>query len=298
LPRVAVVTFERNIAVMGLRRGPWAHVARVLVLGAAPGCTEFADGADELAAPETAVAASLGEDEWACLAEESPPSPTVPVDRNRPLTYRASYLDLGTREAPPNLRVRACGIADPVCSAPLTSFVTADSNGIIELPLFHGFAGYVEVTSDVTVPLLAFFASTLTANTSTIFEEPVPRTLVQPSALVGLADVNGIDIDPTAGYIGIFSLNCSGRLTENVEFSMANQGQAVRFYFANNFPTIALEATTTDGVGGFVNVPGGAATVSANRVGTGELVRTATLFVRPGWGSTILLGPYASPGGG
>jgi hypothetical protein len=275
----------------------WALVAGVLGSGAGLGCTDFADGADELLPSDSTVVAPLG-DEWGCLAEERPPSPTVPVDRNRPLSYRGAWLDLGTREAPPNLRARACGIADPACSAPLTAFIAADSSGVIELPLFHGFAGYLEITSDVTVPTVAFFASTLTANTSTVFDEPLPRTLIQPAALVGLAEVNGIQVEPTAGYVVMFALNCSGRLTENVEFALDNQDVAVRYYFANNFPSITLEATTTDGMGGFVNVPGGAATVSATRVNTGELVRTATFFVRPGWGSSIVLGPYASSSGG
>jgi hypothetical protein len=95
----------------------------------------------------------------------------------------------------------------------------------------------------------------------------------------------------------MFSLNCAGRLSENVEFSLNNQAAAVRYYFANNFPSITLASTTPDGIGGFVNVPGGVATVAATRFTTRELVRTATLFVRPGWGSSIVLGPYASPGG-
>jgi hypothetical protein len=262
------------------------------MLGAALGCTEFADGADEL--PVTGVLPNLAGEDWGCLAEERPPNPTVPVDTNRPLTYRGTWLDIGTRSPPPNLRARACGIADPACSAPLTPVVAADATGVVELPLFHGFAGYLEVTSDVTVPTIAFFASTLTANTSTVYAEVLPRTLVQPAALVSLAEVNGIQIEPTAGYVVIYSVNCAGRLSANVEFSLDNQGSAVRYYFANSFPSITLEATTPDGMGGFVNVPGGGATVSATQGSTGELVRTATLFVRPGWGSSIVLGPYAS----
>ena len=106
--------------------------------------------------------------------------------------------------------------------------------------------------------------------------------------------VNGVEIDPTGGYVTAFSLNCSGRLSESVALSMDNQGAAVRYYFANNFPSTTLESTTTDGMGGFVNVPGGAITISATHADTGELVRTATLFVRGGWGSHIALGPYGS----
>jgi hypothetical protein len=266
-----------------------------LMLGAVLGCTEFAAGTDELPPSQTGIGAVTG-DVWGCLAANSS-SPPVLSDRNRPLVYRGAWIDIGTRAAPPNLRARACGITDPLCSEPLTPFVAADASGVVQLPLFHGFAGYLELLSDVTVPTVAFFPSTLTANTSTVFQEPVPRTLVQPGALVGLADVNGIEIEPTAGYVVMFSLDCSGRLTENVEFSLNNQDVAVRYYFANNFPSITLETTTPDGIGGFVNVPGGVATVSATLASTGELVRTATLFVRSGWGSSIVLGPYANPGG-
>ena len=265
------------------------------MLGVALGCTEFADGADEL--PVTGIMPNLaGGGDWGCLAEDRPPSPPVPIDTNRPLTYRGTWIDIGTRAPPSNLRARACGIADPACSEPLTPFASADSTGLIELELFHGFAGYLEVTSDVTVPTIAFFSSTLTADTSTVYEESLSRTLIQPGALVSLANVYGIEIEPTAGYITIFSLNCAGRVTENVEFSLSNQGSAVRYYFDNNFPSITLETTTPDGLGGFVNVPGGGASVSATQGTTGELVRTATLFVRAGWGSSIVLGPYAGIG--
>lgn len=235
-------------------------------------------------------------DKWSCLTQR-PASPAVLADRNRPLAYRGAWLDIGTRAAPPNLRARACSIADPGCSQPLTPYVAADANGVLQLQLFHGFAGYLEVLSDVTVPTLAFFASTFTADTSTVFDEGVNRMLVQPGAFVTLADLNGVEIQPAAGYVGVFSLDCFGNLVEDVELSLDYAG-AIRFYFSNNFPSISLQTTTTEGYGGFVNVPGGQATVSATHAPTGELVRTASLFVRPGWGSTIVLSPYASPSGG
>jgi len=277
-----------------VQHGFWPGRARVMALGAALSCTEFADGADEL--PVMTNLPNLAGEDWRCLSQERPSSPPVPVDTNRPVTYRGTWIDIGTRAPPPNLRARACGIADPSCSAPLTPFALADSTGLVELPLFHGFAGYLEVTSDVTVPTVAFLGATLTADVSAVYEEAVPRTLIQPAALVGLADVYGIVIEPTAGYISVFALNCSGSLTGNVELSLSNQGSAVRYYFDNNFPSITLETTTPDGHGGFVNVPGGGATVSATLGSTGELVRTATLFVRPSWGSHIVLGPYAGSG--
>ncbi|MEY2934592.1 MAG: hypothetical protein RL033_5341 [Pseudomonadota bacterium] len=283
---------ERQLAATcSLRLFSWLALAWTAC--GALGCTEFADGTDELAAAETALGAAPVDD-WACLAESSS-SPPVPVDRNRPLTYRGTWLDIGTRAPPPNLRARACGIADPTCSEPLTPFVAADASGVVQLTLYHGFVGYLEVTSDVTVPTMAFFPVTLTADTSSVFQELVPRTLVQPTDFVNLALLNGITLEPTAGYLAIFALNCAGKLTENVEFSLNNQGSAVRFYFSNNFPSITLQSTTPDGQGGFVNVPGGVVTVAATRVATRELVRTASIFTRSGWGSHIVLGPYGSP---
>lgn len=272
----------------------WAPGARLLVLGAALGCTEFADGSDELDAPLTAVM-SATPDEWACLSDERPPTPAVALDRNRPLTYRGIWLDLGTGAPPPNLRARACGITDPACGAPLTAFIAADANGLLELPLFHGFSGFLEITSDVTVPVLAFFTAAFTANEGSVATEFIPRTLIQPTAVVDLARLNGIEVDPATGYVAIYSLDCAGTLAENVAFSLDNQRAATRFYFANQFPSITLEATTPDGLGGFVNVSSGAATVSATLIGTGELVRTASLFLRAGWGATVVLGPYAGP---
>lgn len=282
---------EEKLAGTRLPRG---LLAFALLLGATPGCTEFEAGNDELPAPESSVAA-IGGDEWACLGE-APATPVVQVDMNRPLAYRGTWLDIVTRAAPPNLRARACGISDPECNAPLTPFIAADTSGVLQLPLFHGFAGYLEVLSDTTVPTVAFFPATLTANTSTVFQEPVPRTLVQPGGLISLAQVNGIEIVPTAGYVVMFSLNCFESLTANVEFSLNDQAAATRYYFANQFPSITLETTTPDGIGGFVNVPSGVATVSATRFSTRELIRAATVFVRPGWGSSIVLGPYASAG--
>ncbi|MEY4551076.1 MAG: hypothetical protein RL685_7271 [Pseudomonadota bacterium] len=265
----------------------------VLTLAGALGCTEFAAGTDELASEQNAATGVPG-DEWGCLARPSS-SPPVPVDRTRPLTYRGTWIDIGTRAPPPNLRARACGIADPTCSDPITPFVAADASGVVQLTLYHGFVGYLEVTSDITLPNLAFFPATLTADTSSVFQELVPRTLVQPADYVNLGLLNGIVQDPTTGYVAIFALNCAGKASENVAYALNNQGSAVRFYFSNNFPSITLQSTTPDGLGGFANVPGGLATVSATRVATGELVRTASLFVRSGWGSHIVLGPYQSP---
>jgi len=100
---------------------------------------------------------------------------------------------------------------------------------------------------------------------------------------------------------------CRRFMTERASVSAPRRRATSLGHFAGQWPSRwphagetlrASELPTWLEIAVFVNVPGGAATVSGTHVGSGELVRTATLFARPGWGSSLVLGPYASPAGG
>ena len=134
-------------------------VLSVLAL-AALACTEFEPGTDELTAggegptdtSSGALTPAVGRD-WTCLGELRA-DPMIARDNTNParLVQSVQVLTLREGRVPPETVVRACAQRDLACDSPLTAQLPVDAQGWVDMPLFDGFDGYLEVTSPSTVP--------------------------------------------------------------------------------------------------------------------------------------------------
>jgi hypothetical protein len=238
------------------------------------GCTELAPGSDTLNQgvgmnlPEAGVA----DPRWACL-DEPPPGAAARVVPSVELTL--VITDVVMRAAPAGLQGRACAKADVRCETPLTPSVGLADDNALHLSVPQGFDGFVELTSPSTVSTLYFL------NRELMRDSTEALTVVTTVALAGLAAEGNVVLDPTLGHLLLRTFDCTGEPAAGVRLMTDAGGKP--FAFVDGLPNIDLQVTTTDGVGGFVNVPLGYAVVEGYRVDGERLLGRTNVVVRQGW---------------
>ena len=269
----------------------------VWVCGTLLGCTSFEPGTDELSAEPNGIQAQLDPSglDWSCLEEQAGEAPDNIVPSSTPgsghLVASLRLLNLLTGTAIPGTVVRACAQPDVDCTSPLSDDLPVNANGWVDLPLYPGFDGYVEVRSETTLPAIVFFARPLTLETSV---DSVPFGLVETDVLPSLTAATGSPQDPGLGVIWLRAFDCQGVSASGVSFSIDRASNP--YYFVGDLPSSTVDITAGSGLGGFVNVLPGVAVVGARVRDNGRTIGAPrSLIVRGGWMSGVRFVPATMP---
>jgi hypothetical protein len=259
---------------------------RRLLLGAllsGLACTEFKDANDTGGETVDGLLSPSGNN-WTCLGGAATPPRTPPTNSAgaSPATYILPVIDFVTQMTPSGVVARACARVDVDCDNPIVEDVTVSAAGVLALPLFEGFDGFVEVTAAGFVPALFFLQGPMQGDT-----QAFPAYLVPLSSAAALAVSIGAPLDERFGLIGFWALDCDGLPAQGVVMSNDAGGQI--YNFVDGLP--AFQQATVDGIGGFINVPPGRALVRAVLSGVGETIDVQSLVVRGGWISVSNLQP-------
>jgi hypothetical protein len=175
--------------------------------------------------------------------------------------------------------VKACQPLDTECSSPVAEVEGVIAGELAEMALPVGFAGYLQFQNPGTLSALHFLGRPLLEDT-----RGWDLTIADQTTVVGLGLATATAIDPTLGAMIVIARDCDAVPLEGVQFSNSSEG--VQFYIVNTFPTPEATQTTSQGSGGFVNVPPGRIVVS-------ELTPTSAT-IRPigeGWVSYLEVFP-------
>jgi hypothetical protein len=258
----------------------------VLLATALAACTSYEPASDTLPDDEVGqlVPAGAGES-WDCLEEGEEPLPVPSVAQtNDRVVYSVQFVDLSTGRVYPDAEVRACGVADINCEAPVTNTLRVDAQGWVDLPLFRNFAGFLEVTSAEALPYLFYLTGPLVASA---VEYPI--VTVSLTSIGALVQLLGVDPEPGTGFMALRAFDCDGNTAPGA--TVSGTGEGVPWYFVDGLPTSTATETGPDGLGGFVNMPPGLAVVDL-KAPTGVSIRGAQSFVvRPNWVSAAYVRP-------
>jgi hypothetical protein len=246
-----------------------------LVCAALSGCTELAPGSDTLVQSTEPILPDAGpssDPRWVCL-DDLATSGAVSLRPSVELTL--SVTDIGTDQPPAGLTARACNKLDVNCTAPVASAPGVAADGALHLTVPQLFNGFVEITSPTSVPTLYFLNRDLQANASEAL------SVVNPMSLGALATSGGVSLDPTLGHLLIRVFDCDGEPASGVELTNNVGGQP--FIFVDGLPSLGPNVTTRDGLGGYVNVPLGFATLRGRTVSGSRQVAESSVVVRERW---------------
>lgn len=255
-------------------------------MGAA--CTSFEPGTDELSEPRVTTESLAETGSWGCLSDEAQTASvaSVPADAAR-VIFSLQIVELNTGALFPDVRVRACDVSDVTCSRPLTDWIAADAQGWVDLALFESFTGFIEIDSPAVPPYLFHIKDPLPAES--VIEYPlgvVARGSIEP-----LAQLSGLEYDPSAGVLAVRSFDCDGNPASGV--SLATDSSGVIWYYADGLPTFRTNASGEDGIGGIFNAPAGLIFVDPIAPTGASISGPQSMVVRAGWVSTSYVRPPA-----
>jgi len=217
--------------------------------------------------------------EWACLDQ---PVAARAVPRRPGVSLTLGVIDIASRQQPEGLRARACSRLDVLCEAPLAS-VTSDDSAEMRLPLPQGFDGFLEITSEASVPALYFLSQPLDADAhETLF-------VVSPSGLSALAETARVALDETRGYLLSRAFDCDGAPAQGVRIEGSQLG--LPFTFEGGLPRFGSDVTSSDGLVGYVNVPPGLVFMVGREVSGGRECGATSVLARSGWLTYGDIGP-------
>lgn len=251
-------------------------------------CTAFEPGTDELPEPESEpaleVAVAAGQPagpgpDWGCLGDPEVPPALVPTPAaaNR-MVLSLQVLSLASGLALPGISVRACAQRDVACGAPLTEDIPVDAQGWLDVPLYEGFDGFLELRGESIVPTLLFHAEPLRPDRQV---SDAPLGLVERDLLPALTAAAGSPQEAGRGIVYLRAFDCRGQSAPGVTFSIDRSG--VPWYFVGGLPSTTAVETAESGLGGFINVEPGFTVVTASLGQERPIARPTSLIVRAGW---------------
>jgi hypothetical protein len=271
-------------------RGPALPVSTrllqaLMVLSLGAGCTEFEAGSDVLPGTEANLL-EPSDPRWSCLSAsaERPPTPFFSGAAGRVI---ASFqvLDLTTGQLYPNARIRACGLADVTCENPVTDWFQVDSSGWVDLPLYQGYTGFLEVESPgEMVPYLLYMTEPLTGP---ITEYPLGA--ISAASLLPLLQLVGLTYVPGSGLIALRIFDCQGNTAAGA--SVSSELDAVSYYFVDGLPSVTAAETDEGGVAGFVNLPPRVVVIDVTAPNGLSIAGPQSFAIRSGWLSGMFVRP-------
>ncbi len=239
-------------------------------------------------------------DPWACLGQPFPgsghPDPLditlIVMDGLQPETSAGGVdggSDLVTVNGAylPGITVRACDLLDPGCDTPSVTVVT-DSDGRAAFSLPETFGGFFRMegmlSGQPAIPV-SLYTGALTMNEATgslpAYELSQEGLQILTGSLVQTPLALGPDAG--AGHLLVNIYDCEDHQGSGVSFSYSSLGSGAQpFYFSEGLPSTTGTETDGYGLGGAINVPLGAQTITAKVASSGAVVGTTTVVIRPG----------------
>lgn len=249
-------------------------------------CTEFESGSDSVDVSPLGAGAQGGV--WSCLTpNQEPAAPPVFSGTANRVIYSVQVIDLSTGQTYPDAVVRACGIADINCENPVTDRLTVDAEGWVDLPLFQNFIGFLEVESSSAVPYLFYLTDPLSGSLT-----EYPLAIISRASLAPLVELLGVSLQAGTGVFAARVFDCEGNTASGVALSSDSEGTP--WYFADGLPTASTGVTSSDGLGGFVNMQPGLAMVDMTAPGGISIAGPQSVVIRPGWLSAVFVRPPGS----
>ena len=265
------------------------------MLACSAACTAFEPGDDELPDTETqelapselaaAAAPVAPTGAWACLVDDGVVQAPF-TDESRRFVYTLRIETL-FGDVPANTVVRACSTADLNCTQPVTPDLPVDALGVVEVPLYWGFDGYLEIRADGIIPSVSYLREPLYADSV----QSVPVQVAPLDALAAYAAANGTTLREDRALLAVEVFDCNWELAAGIE--VRNDAGGVAFSFTNGLPTIGMSVTDGRGLAGALNVPPGVVRASGVILASGERVAARTINARAGWTSAVALVPAA-----
>lgn len=274
----------------------------------AVGCTAFEAGSDvRVANSDGQLAGAQGTErtvvqseqpqggssssDWSCLRPADELGALVTNPEAPRLIQSLQVVSLTTGAVLPGISVRACAQRDVDCVEPITPTMIPDADGWVDVPLYEGFDGYLEISGDVIVPTTLFYSNPLGMETRS---DETPLGLVEKSVLPSLSAATGTAQDENLGLVYLRAFDCGGVEAPGIVFSIDRPG--VGWYFIDGLPTVSAEETAASGLGGFMNVPPGVAVVNAAIGASGTAIAPPkSVVVRRGWMAGLRWVPKVSP---
>jgi hypothetical protein len=239
-------------------------------------CSALADGADSRVP------------EWSCL-DGATAGALSPLGATGPVNVELAFIDLFQAMPLRDVAVRACLAIDSACASPFGPLLRSDEAGRVQLELYRGFDGYLELQGEGLISSLLF----LPIIEADGFLETIGLV---PEANLRTFNTNfDAGIDFAKGHLVVRIRDCFGGPAESVtlQTDASNRG----FFMVGGLPEFTTSESGPTGVGGFLNIDVAAARV----VGTLEVeegaawsIGAATFAVRPGWVTFGDLGPRLS----
>lgn len=265
-------------------------------------CVASAVTSPDASASPTDAGADAAADPFAC-GKEPLPQP----DPNRKVDLSIRYTDFTNGLPPSNVGVRLCAQTDSLCNNPRntlegagdfdagpeggTGFVAPTDAGLLTAKVEYGFEGFFEVKSGGQfAPTYRFTSPPL--KTSTTFEQLVLR----PAEVSYLADValgkqNAYE-SVGHGLVFLFARDCNQKPLAGVTFTTtATDPIQQLFFIINTTPSIVDKGTDGLGRGGFINVPPGLHTFTAEFAATKQRIGSVRILVRAGAATTVAILP-------
>ena len=240
---------------------------------------------------------AVGND-WSCLGRVA--FPAAPSDT---ITQKLKVVDsLDQTKTLTGLQAVVCSATDVQCVHPSAPF-TFDAAGIAIVVVqtttttsgrvgFDGFVLITDPTYSAANPksykpsfLYAFPALT---------ESGVTRTLIMSSndSVATASSFVGVTIDPTRGILVVSAIDCVGRRSPNVSFTVSTADAETRVVYAKG-AFLDRNATSTGRLGGaiIVNVPPGQFTLTAIANDTGQRTSVTPGYARADALSLVLAVP-------
>jgi hypothetical protein len=232
--------------------------------------------------------------QWECVGHVSWPSPTGPT-----IDLTVPFVLYGVNTKPAiGVNVALCSVADPSCMNPLSS-ATTDDAGLARLTLLLSSVGgnsgavYFDVTSSDAGPsimeTLVFPNFPFTAQDARLPNGPALLNHDQVVAAYQGSQIPGPV--PGTGIVAVTVADCFQIAAPGVSFSGSGLDGSTQIYFHQGTPTTTVNATDTEGIGGFGNVAPGLVDIVATPKALGAPIGHATGFVRPNAVTTILAQP-------
>jgi hypothetical protein len=269
-------------------------------------CTPFEPATDELLDPNagspnaagtsatsTAVDALTPEKgrDWSCIGPLDTAQNVVRSNANAARLVQSLQLLSLVAGTPPTGSVRACAQRDVNCTNPVTPSVTIDPQGWVDLPLYDGFDGYLEITGPDIVSTILFYQDALSTESR---RDTTPLGVVETQLLPMLTSALGTLQDPQLGLVYLRAFDCKNDAALGVRYSIDRA--SVPFYFVAGLPSSAVTETEGSGLGGFINVASGIAVVNATLSnGAKPIALPKTLLVRPNWMTGLRIIPALRP---
>jgi hypothetical protein len=262
-------------------------------LGWALACTPFEPGTDALeqSLDETVQQGLTPGRDWSCLVEDPKPQALfVSADGAPRLIHSMQLLGIATGVALPGLRVRACALRDIECASPLTEDIAVGLDGWVDVPVYEGFDGYMEVIGEAIIPSMLFYADRLHRGGQA---EQEPHGLVEREALPGLSRSIGLAQSEALGLVYGRAFDCQLDDARGVSYSIDRDGSA--WYFVDGLPSARVNETADSSLGGFLNVDAGVVALTAEVRGVRRIGTAESVLVRGGWVTGLRFVPRLAP---